>query len=195
MNRYSLVFTASLLGALTVGAHCAGAAEVPAYIAAAVADSARPDEDKQRDEGRKTGAVRGIRRHQAGRTDRRVFSRRRLLHAGLQQGPWAARATSYALVPERPAGAPADMPDLSLKAKAIAADPNYSNVSVVVAPLSTLVPPAQVDLYWTSQIYHDLHNTPGADVVAFNKTVFDSLKPAASTSSSTMRRPRFGPAR
>jgi predicted methyltransferase len=30
---------------------------------------------------------------------------------------------------------------------------------------------------WTSQNYHDLHNRPNADLAAFNKNVFDSLKP------------------
>jgi predicted methyltransferase len=34
-----------------------------------------------------------------------------------------------------------------------------------------------VDLVWTSQNYHDLHNFPGLDVGVFNKMVFDDLKP------------------
>jgi predicted methyltransferase len=34
-----------------------------------------------------------------------------------------------------------------------------------------------VDLVWTSQNYHDLHNLPGLDVGIFNKMVFDDLKP------------------
>jgi len=82
----------------------------------------------------------------------------------------------YALVPERPANAPADMPDLAARAKAIAADPNYSNVSVVVAPLGTLASAEPVDLVFTAQNYHDLHNFP-VDVVAFNKSILNSLKP------------------
>ena len=63
------------------------------------------------------------------------------------------------------------------RVKAIAADPNYSNVSVVVEPFSQLGVPAPVDLVWTSQNYHDLHNLPGLDVGVFNKMVFDDLKP------------------
>ncbi len=59
-----------------------------------------------------------------------------------------------------------------------------------MSSLSTLVPPAKVDLYWTSQNYHDLHNMAGIDVAAFNKEVFDSLKPGVFTSYSTMRRLR-----
>lgn len=57
--------------------------------------------------------------------------------------------------------------------KAIAADPNYANVSVVAEPFSQLGVPAPVDLLWTSQNYHDLHNFPGLDVGVFNKMVFD----------------------
>jgi predicted methyltransferase len=40
-----------------------------------------------------------------------------------------------------------------------------------------LAVPAPVDLVWTSQNYHDLHNFPGIDVGMFNKMVFDDLKP------------------
>jgi len=45
-----------------------------------------------------------------------------------------------------------------------------------VAPLSTLAAPDPVDLVFTAQNYHDLHNFP-VDVVAFNKSLFNSLKP------------------
>jgi predicted methyltransferase len=83
----------------------------------------------------------------------------------------------YALVPERPADAPADMADFAAKVKAIAADPNYANVTVTVQPLAKLSAPVPVDLVWTSLNYHDLHNIAGLDVTAFNKLMFDSLKP------------------
>ncbi len=53
MNRYSFILTASRFGSLTVGARAASAAGVPGYLAAAVADSARPGADKERDAGRK----------------------------------------------------------------------------------------------------------------------------------------------
>jgi predicted methyltransferase len=43
--------------------------------------------------------------------------------------------------------------------------------------LSKLAPPAPVDLMWISQNYHDLHNVAGLDVAAFNRLMFDSLKP------------------
>jgi predicted methyltransferase len=37
--------------------------------------------------------------------------------------------------------------------------------------------PEPVDLIWTSQNYHDLHNFPGLDVAVFNQLVFEALKP------------------
>jgi len=64
--------------------------------------------------------------------------------------------------------------------KAIAADPAYSNVTVVVQPVSKLTVAEPLDVVFTAQNYHDLHN-PGPlhadDMAAFNKSVFDALKP------------------
>jgi predicted methyltransferase len=37
--------------------------------------------------------------------------------------------------------------------------------------------PVPLDLVFTGQNYHDLHNIPSLSVAAFNKSVFDSLKP------------------
>jgi predicted methyltransferase len=64
--------------------------------------------------------------------------------------------------------------------KGITANAGYSNVSVLTQPTSKLMVPEPVDMVWTSQNYHDLHN-PGPfhadDIAAFNKSVFDALKP------------------
>jgi predicted methyltransferase len=61
--------------------------------------------------------------------------------------------------------------------KPVLADPNYKNVSYSEQTLSELKTPEPVDLVWTSQNYHDVHNVKDIDVGAFNKTVFESLKP------------------
>jgi len=176
MTRYPPVLAISLLAAMTLVANCAWAEAIPADIAAAVADSARPAADKARDADRKPAEV--------------------LVFAGLKPGGEVAellpgggyftrimskvvgsKGHVYALVPARSPDAPADMPDFAARVKAIAADPNYANVSVVVEPFSELGVPKPVDLVWTSQNYHDLHNLPGLDVGVFNKMVFDDLKP------------------
>jgi len=177
----SLMLTACMHEPSTTDAASPRSASAPSArsnssaIAAAVADSNRPDADKQRDANRKpvqTLEFLGVKPGEqvaeilpGGGYFTRIFSK--------AVGP---QGHVYALVPERPANAPADMPDLAGKVKAIAADPNYANVTVVVAPLTRLVTPVQVDLVFTAQNYHDLHNFP-VDVVGFNKIVLDSLKP------------------
>jgi predicted methyltransferase len=175
MIRYPLILAASLAASLSFTATCAQAASVPANIKAAVADSNRPDADRQRDANRKPAETLTFLGVKSGE------SVAELLPGGgyftrLFSGAVGAKGHVYALVPERPANAPADLPDLAAKVKAIAADAHYSNVSVVVAPLPTLATPAPVDLIFTAQNYHDLHNFP-VDVVAFNKSLLKSLKP------------------
>ena len=122
------------------------AASNPGYIAAAVADSNRPDADKLRDANRKpvqTLEFLGVKPGEqigeilpGGGYFTRIFSK--------AVGP---SGHVYALVPERPADAPADLPDLAGKVKAIAADPNYSNVTVVIQPLTKLVTPSRSTWY------------------------------------------------
>jgi predicted methyltransferase len=177
MIRYPLILAASLI-ALTLSATCVQAASIPANITAAVADAKRPDTDKQRDANRKPAETLAFLDVKPGEKIAELIPGggyfTRLLSKAV--GP---KGHVYALVPERPANAPADLPDLAARAKAIAADPAYSNVTVVVAPLATLAPPEPVDLVFTAQNYHDLHNFP-VDVVGFNKVVFNALKPGGS---------------
>jgi predicted methyltransferase len=156
--------------------NCANAAPIPANIAAAVADSGRPDADKQRDANRKpaeTLAFAGVKPGAqiaelipGGGYFTRLFSK-----------AVGGSGHVYAVVPAPLPDAPADVPDFAARVKAIAADPNYANVSVVVEPFSQLGVPAPVDLVWTSDNYHDMHNFPGLDVGVLNKMVFDDLKP------------------
>jgi predicted methyltransferase len=183
MIRYPLILAASLAASLSLSAcmhepsapSAPSAASNPGNIAAAVADSNRPDADKLRDANRKpaqTLEFLGVKPGEqigeilpAGGYFTRIFSK--------AVGP---SGHVYALVPERPANAPANLPDLASAVKAIAAEPNYSNVTVVVQPLTKLVTPEPVDLIFTAQNYHDLHNFP-VDVVGFNRTILASLKP------------------
>jgi predicted methyltransferase len=175
MNRNSLAAAALMVSALLAAAG-ASAASIPANIAAAVADANRPDADKQRDPDRKpaeTLAFAGV------KPGAQVAD---LLPGGgyftrLFSGAVGSAGHVYALVPPRRPDAPASAPDFAALANAIAADPHYANVSVVVAQFAQFNLPAPVDLLWTSQNYHDLHNIPDFDVAAFNKKVFDGLKP------------------
>lgn len=56
---------------------------------------------------------------------------------------------------------------------------NLHNVTLMTAPLGQFSLPEKVDVFWTTDNYHDLHVPKYADVdmAAFNKHVFDSLNP------------------
>ena len=60
--------------------------------------------------------------------------------------------------------------------RAVAAE--YPNVSVIDAPVNGLTAPEPLDLVWTSQNYHDLHDSfaKPADLALVNKAVFNALK-------------------
>ncbi|HEY2676782.1 MAG TPA: hypothetical protein VGI65_07405 [Steroidobacteraceae bacterium] len=179
MTRYPLILAAPLLLSLSL-LGCKHEPNKPApvntaNITAAIADANRPDADTKRDANRKPAATLEFIGVQPGEQVGEL----------LPGGGYFTRLFSkavgptghvYALVPERPANAPADMPDLAGAVKAIAANPSYANVSVVVMSITKLAPPAPVDVIFTSQNYHDLHNFP-IDIGGFNKNVFNALKP------------------
>ncbi len=154
----------------------AAAAHVPSNITAAVNDAGRPDEDRQRDADRKpaeTLAFAGIKPGTLiaelvpGRGYwTRIFSK--------AVGP---KGHVYALSPPRRPTAAADAPDPVAATKAIAEQPGYSNVSVQVGSLATISVTEPVDVVFTALNYHDVHNIPNVDIAAFNKSVFDALKP------------------
>lgn len=58
-------------------------------------------------------------------------------------------------------------------------DPRYRNVSVLSDATEKFLMPEQLDVIWTAQNYHDLHDRfmGPADVAALNKRFFDALKP------------------
>ena len=54
----------------------------------------------------------------------------------------------------------------------------YPNLGVIHGPLPQFVTPVPVDVVWTSQNYHDMHNKQYAmDVNEVNKAIYKSLKP------------------
>jgi predicted methyltransferase len=83
----------------------------------------------------------------------------------------------YALSPPRRPNAAPDSPDPEAATTAIAADPAYSNVSVQAGSLAKISVSEPVDVVFTAQNYHDVHNVPNLDIAAFNKSIFDALKP------------------
>jgi predicted methyltransferase len=176
MRRIMLAFAAlaaTLLGAITVDARDVSADKA---IAAAIADPARPEADRSRDADRKpketllfAGAHPGERVMEL-LPGQGYFTRLFSLVVG-------EKGKVYALTRPRPANAPADAPDPGAPIQALAKDPHFGNISVSTLDVKALAAPEPVDMVWTSQNYHDLHNIPNLDVVGFNKAVFNALKP------------------
>jgi predicted methyltransferase len=181
MIRNTIGRTWVLLAGIILGAAQAPGAQtkvsqVPAFLAAAVADSARPAADVERDVNRKPAETLLFTGIQPG------YKVAELLPGGGYYTRIISKAVGssghvYALVPAPSPDAPAGTPDFSARVKAIAADPHYANLSVVVEPFAELKTPEPVDLVWTSQNYHDLHNFPGLNLTVFNQMVFEALKP------------------
>jgi len=147
---------------------------VPPYVRAAVADPARA-QDASNDARRKI-------------TDVMVFSEVRPGQKVLELIPGTgyftrvfssivgAQGHVYALWPNEYAKEDAD--DVAATQK-IAADPHYSNVTLLRQPAAQLSVPEPVDIVFTSQNYHDYPDAfmGKVDPVAFDKQVYAALKP------------------
>jgi predicted methyltransferase len=172
MQPAATIAGAALLTAAlgAAGAYPASAADIPKYITAAVADPMRPAADTERDTNRKpaeTLAFAGVRPgEQVVEFGPGKGYYTRLLSAVVGAN---GKVTTVSSLP------PADAPPPPVKA--IAADPHYGNVHVTLQRLAELKLPANTDLVWTSQNYHDFHDIPDVQVATLNKEVFDALKP------------------
>ena len=176
--RKLILAAASGAAILLAGAGLAAAAgaSIPAYVDTAVADAARPDADRQRDPERKPAEVLAFAGVKPGMKVGEL----------IPGGGYYTRLLSdvvgpsghvYGLWPEGMAkGAPQMLDGLTKIA------PNVSNVAFGADGPKA---PEKLDLVWTSENYHDLHNpprgapagTPQPDVTPFNRAVFDALKP------------------
>jgi predicted methyltransferase len=63
--------------------------------------------------------------------------------------------------------------------RSFAGTPPYANVTVIVQPIAALALPSRVDVVWTSQNYHDVHDPflGSPDILQFNQAILRSLKP------------------
>jgi predicted methyltransferase len=170
--RLPLAFAATLLGTITL----ARAADVPAYIVKAVADPARPRDQVARDSARKPGEVIAFAGIKPG--DRvgdfmsgnayftRIFSR--------VVGP---SGRVYAFLPNEELKNCS--PDETAGTRVVAKDRAYANVKVSTGPVDAYSAPEKLDVVWTSQNYHDLHDPfmGPANLAVLDKRIFGTLKP------------------
>jgi len=152
------------------------AAAPTAKMKAAVADSGRPAADTARDENRKPADMLAF----AG------IGPGKLVVDMLPGGGYFTRIFAKAVEPGgRVYAYFGTQYDARLKTQG--KDPDYQfadlkqtykNLGVIHGPLPQFVTPEPVDVVWTSQNYHDMHNKQYAmDVNEVNKSVFKSLKP------------------
>jgi predicted methyltransferase len=163
---------AALLGSIRSDA----AEKIPAYITAAVADPGRPAEDTQRDANRKPAETVQFAGIKPGDKVVELVPGRGYFTRIISKvvGP---KGHVYALSPPRRPNAAPDSPDPVAATTAIAADPAYANVSAQGGSLATITVSEPADVVFTAQNYHDVHNVPNIDLAAFNKSIFNALKP------------------
>lgn len=161
------------LGVLAAALAFGGAAlaAIPANIAHAVADPARPKDDVTADALRDpadTLAFAGVR---PGMTVAELFP----------GGGYFTRMLSDVVGPRgKLIGLEnAGWTDAVTADQQLLAQPGHGNVSLDVEPFGQFKLTGKVDLFWITQNYHDLHIAKYGvvDMAAFNKHVFDSLKP------------------
>jgi predicted methyltransferase len=166
--------TKLLLAAVAALALSSGMASAApsAAITAAVADKGRPEADTKRDADRKPAEMLDFAGVKAG--DR--------VADFIPGGGYFTRIFAKAVGPKGKVFAVTNPPAPDAKAPApilaVAADPAYGNITVVSTGIGSFKLPEPVDVFWTSQNYHDLYLTRfNLDVPAVVKGIYDSIKP------------------
>ena len=154
----------------------ASALAAPSAIEMAVKDAARPTADTSRDAGRKPAELLAFAGVRPGMVvvdmlpGTGYFTRLFAKTVGPKGRVYAYFGTQYD-ARLKGQGKDPDYQFTDLKAL-------YPNLSVIHGPLEGFVTPQKVDIVWTSDNYHDMHNKAYAmDPAKVNKAVFASLKP------------------
>ncbi len=145
-------------------------------IVAAVNDVARPQADKDRDGNRKPAEMVAFGEVRPGDKVGELIPGAGYMTRILSKavGP-TGKVYVFASQPVAREGQP---PPAAPVAAITADTANYGNVQVVISNFATIANPEPLDLVWTSQNYHDMHN-PGRnlDINAANKAIYNALKP------------------
>jgi predicted methyltransferase len=164
---------AALVG-LTFAAAPAAFAKTPAYITAAIADPNRPATDTARDADRKPAEVMEFAGIKPGMKvvdlipGKGYFSRLFAAAVGAKGWVYGYEPTEF---------------DDVYKSRNIpvptGGDAHYPNFNFIHESVAKFALPEKVDVVWTSQNYHDLHDkfTGPVDLAVANKAIYDALKP------------------
>jgi len=167
--RFSILPALAVAALITAGA---AAASVPAAVQKAVSDPARPEADRKADALRDPADTLAFAGVKPGMTVAELFP----------GGGYYTRMISDVVGPK---GAVIGIENAGWKG-AVKADRemlaaiNKPNVTLQVQPFGHMeLPAGKADLFWITQNYHDLKIAQygAVDMAAFNKAVFDALKP------------------
>ncbi len=164
-------FLMAAAAAMVLSAGVAGAAPTKDQLAA-VADKGRPEADSKRDADRKPAEMLEFAGVKAGSKVAdfipgggyftRIFAK--------AVGP---KGKVFVITNPPPANAPTPPAIFG-----IAADPQYGNITVVQTGIASFALPEQVDVFWTSQNYHDLFaRARNVDISKVDKLIYDAIKP------------------
>lgn len=174
MKRMGLIALSALL-VTTTALSAPPTHPLPSFVGLAIADKNRPADDRALDDQRHPAAVLGFTGIKPGDVVvdwmpgkgyyTRLFSRM-----------VGTKGKVYALQPqEMDKVAPKGLQSV----RSFAGSEAYPNVTVLVQPVSDFKLPEPADVIWTSQNYHDLHDSfmGPPDMAKLDKALFDALKP------------------
>lgn len=166
------VFLAATVALTLTGAVMAADVPIPAVVAAALADPARPADDRAKDDNRKAAEVALFAQVKPGDKVADV----------LPGSGYFSRIFAKIVGPEGCVYGVVNQP--SKTSDALGSDPAFPNIKILAQPWDQFNPPAKLDVVFISQFFHDLYSPKygaaggGPEGVAkFNKAVFDALKP------------------
>lgn len=173
MSRPSRVILLVSLAFFAVTA--AAAVELPSRIGLAIADPGRPADERALDDSRHVAEVLAFADIRPGNKvvdlmpGKGYYTRLFSKLAGPDGKVYALQPTEMDKV------APKGLESL----RSFAGTPAYANVVVLVQPVSAMSVPEKVDVIWTSQNYHDLHDPfmGSPDIAKVDAALFNALKP------------------
>jgi predicted methyltransferase len=171
-HAWILVAAAGICGA----AYAEHSGEIPAGILAAVAEPHRPPEQRQLDALRKPARLIAFAGLRAG--DRVAdFMPGNAYFTRILSKAVGSEGRVYAFIPEEEIKN--CKPEEIAGSRAIEHDPAYANVVRLSGPVNRFSVPRKLDVLWTAQNYHDLHDSflQPADIKLINKAFYNALKP------------------